>query len=80
MKNTQWIYEMTKHSHDQYKVDLCNNVCVLSPELFRSLGKACTKVVAQPRVFIPIPIWYESDHVSKCFGVEHGRNHLITGQ
>jgi hypothetical protein len=35
---------MTRHSHDQYKVDLCNNVCVLSPELLRNLGKAYIKV------------------------------------
>ena len=43
-KNTQWIYEMTRHSHDQYKVDLCNNVCVLYPELLRNLGETYIKV------------------------------------
>jgi hypothetical protein len=44
MKNTQWIYEMTGHSHDQYKVDLCNNVCVFCPEFLRNLGEKCIKV------------------------------------
>jgi hypothetical protein len=72
---------MIRHSHDQYNVDLCNNVCDICPiEFLRNLGEAYIKVMAQPRVFIPIPTWYESDHVNGCFGVEHGRNHLITGQ
>jgi hypothetical protein len=53
----------------------------LSKQKFlRNLGKACIEVVVQPRVFIPIPIWYESNHVNRCLDVEHGRNHLITGQ
>jgi hypothetical protein len=72
---------MIRHSHDQYNVDLCNNVCDICPiEFLRSLGGAYIKVMAQPRVFIPIPEWYESDHVNGCFDIEHGRNHLITGQ
>ena len=81
MKDTQWIYEMTRHSHDQYKVDLCNSICVIvQNKLHRNLGKAYIKVITQPRVFLPIPIWYESDHVNRCLDVEHGRNHLITVQ
>jgi hypothetical protein len=72
---------MTRHSHDQYKVDLCNSICVICPiELLRNLGKAHIKVISQPRVFLPIPIWYESHHVNRCLDVEHGRYHLITGQ
>ena len=81
MRNTQWIYEMIRHSHDQYNVDLCNNVCEICPiEFLRNLDGAYIKVTVQPRVFILIPTWYESDHANRCFGVEHGRNHLITGQ
>jgi hypothetical protein len=45
---------------------------------FHSLGKVDIKVNTQPRVFLPIPMWYEYNHVNGCFDVEHGRNHLIT--
>jgi hypothetical protein len=44
------------------------------------MGKAYIKVITQPKVFLPIPIRYESDHVNRCPDVEHGRNHLITSQ
>jgi hypothetical protein len=47
---------------------------------FRSLGEAYIKVITQPRVFLPIPTWYDSNHVNRCPDVEHGRNHFITGQ
>ena len=81
MKNTQWMYEMTMHSHDQYKVDLCKSVCVIVQEkLLRNLGKVHIKVITQPRVFLPISMWYEYNHVKRCPDVEHGRNHLITSQ
>ena len=72
---------MTRHSHDQYKVDLCNSICVIVQEkLLRNLGKVHMKVITQPRVFLLIPMWYESNHANRCPDVEHGRNHLITGQ
>ena len=78
MKNTQWIYETTRHSHDQYKVDLCDIICVnVQKKLCRNLGKVYIKVITQPRVFLPIPMWYDSNHVNRCPDVEHGRNHLI---
>jgi hypothetical protein len=81
MKNTQWIYERTRPSHDQYKVDLCNSICVIVQEkLHRNLGKVHIKVVTRPRVFLPIPTWYDSNHVNRCLDVEHGINHLITDQ
>jgi len=55
MKNTKWIYEMTRHSHDQYKVDLCDSICVIVQEKrFRNLGKVHIRVITQPRVFFPI--------------------------
>jgi hypothetical protein len=47
---------------------------------FRNLGKVDIRVNTQPKVFLPILIWYESNHVNRCFDVEHGRDHLITGQ
>ena len=73
MENTQWIYEMTRHSHDQYKVDLCSSICgIVQEKLLRNLGKEYIKVVTQPRVFLPIPMWYESNHVNRCPNVEHG--------
>ena len=55
-------------------------MCHRSIELLHNQGEADIKVMAQPRVIIPIPIWYESDHVNRCLDVEHGINHLITGQ
>ena len=45
---------------------------------FRNLGKVDIRVNAQPKVFVPIPMWYESSHVNRWFDVEHGKNHLIT--
>ena len=67
MTNTKWIYVTVYVSFVQEK-------------FLRNLGKAYIKVITQPRVFIPILIWYESNHVNRCLDVEHGRNHLITGQ
>jgi hypothetical protein len=49
-------------------------------KLLRSLGKAYIKVITTPRVFLQIPMWYDSNHVNRFPHVEHGRNHLITGQ
>jgi hypothetical protein len=55
MKNTQWIYEMTRPSHDQYKVDLCDNICVnVQKKLCHNLGKVHITVMTQWRVFLPI--------------------------
>ena len=72
---------MTRHSHDQYKVDLCNNICVIVQEkLCHNLGKVHIRVITQPKVFLSIPMWYESSHVNRCLDVEHGINHLITSQ
>jgi hypothetical protein len=65
--NTKWIYVTMYVFFVQWK-------------FLRSLGEAYTKVIAQPRVFLPIPIWYESDHVNGGLDIEHDRNHLITGQ
>ena len=68
-------------STDQYKVDLCDSICVnIQDKLHCNLGKVHIRVITQPRVFLPIPIWYESDHVNRCPDVEHGKNHLIIGQ
>ena len=54
MKSTQWIYEMTRHSHGQYKVDLCNSICVIVQEkLHRNLGKVHIRVITQPMVTDP---------------------------
>ena len=47
---------------------------------FHSLGKVDIRVNTQPRVFLLILMRYESNHVNICSDVEHGRNHLITGQ
>jgi hypothetical protein len=44
---------------------------------FHILGKENIRVNSQPRVFIPILMWYESIHVNRRFDVEHGREHLI---
>jgi hypothetical protein len=72
---------MTRHSHDQYKVDLCNSVCVICPiETPSQPRQSIYQMITQPRVFLPIPMWYDSNHVNRCLDVEHGRNHLITGQ
>jgi hypothetical protein len=49
-------------------------------KLLRNLGKVYIKVITQPRVFLPIPLWYNSNHVNRCLDVEHGKSHLITGQ
>jgi hypothetical protein len=55
MKNTQCIYKMTRHSHDQYKVDLCDSICVIVQEkLLHNLGKVHIKVITQTRVFLLI--------------------------
>jgi hypothetical protein len=67
MTNTKWIY-------------VTIYVFFVQQKLLRSLGKAYIKVISQPRVFLPILIWYDSNHVNGCPGVEHGINHLITGQ
>ena len=45
MKDTQWIYEMTRHNHDQYKVDLCGSICVIvQKKIHHNLGKVFIKV------------------------------------
>jgi hypothetical protein len=81
MNNAQWINDMTRHSHDQYKVDLCDSICVsVQEKLRRNVGKVHIRVITQPRVFLPISMYYEYYHVNRCPDVEHGRNHLITGQ
>ena len=67
MTNTKWIYVTVYVFFVQWK-------------FLRSLGKAYIKVITQPRVFLPILMWYDSNHVNRCPDVEHGRNHLITGQ
>jgi hypothetical protein len=54
-------------------------ISACSNDLLCNLGKANDRVNAQPRVFVPTPMWYESIHVNRCFDVEHGRDHLITG-
>ena len=67
MTNTKGIY-VTMH------------VSFVQEKLLHSLGKVHIKVITRPRVFLPIPMWYKSNHVNRCLDVEHGRNHLITGQ
>jgi hypothetical protein len=49
-------------------------------KLRRNLGKVYIRVITQTKVFLPIPMQYESNHVNRCPNVEHGRNHLITSQ
>jgi len=62
-------------------VDLCDSMCVnIQENLRRNLGKVRIRVITQPRVFLPISMQYESNHVNRCPDVEHGRNHLITSQ
>jgi hypothetical protein len=37
---------------DQYKVDLCNSICVnIQEKHCRNLGKVYIRVITQPRVF-----------------------------
>ena len=55
-------------------------MCHSSKELLRNLGKVYIKVITQPRVFLPIPLWYDSNHANRCLDVEHGISHLIIGQ
>ena len=65
MTNTKWI-------------DVTVYAAFVQEKLLRNLGKVHIKVITQPGVFLPISMWYESNHVNRCPDVEHGRNHLIT--
>ena len=47
---------------------------------FCSLGKVDIRAITQPRVFLSMPMWHKSNNVNRYFDVEHGINHLITGQ
>ena len=80
-KNTQWSYEMIKHSHEPIQ---CGSMWQSIHQHAQMISYATWEtqfnmVNSQPRVFVPIPTWYESSHVNRCFHVKHGRNHLITG-